>query len=266
MDDWRSYDEVAETYERVHAPRLAEPAHDLVALAAPPPGGRVLDVGTGTGVAAQAGEAAVDDSGLTIGIDASLRMLAIGHRARPKLRFAAASAIDLPFRDGTFDVVTANFVISHFTKYQTALYDMIRVLRPGGRLAVSSWSDKRDELQRTWGEMVETVVPREMLQPVWAAAAPWHERFTDRAKLEEALLDAGLRHVRTEPREYHFRYSLEEYVSGLEIWATGRFVRGMLGEERWEDFRADVRSVFAERFPDPLNDYRDVWLAVGTKP
>lgn len=266
MDDWRSYDGVAETYERVHAPHLAEPARDLVALAMPSPGGRLLDVGTGTGVAVEAGEAAVADSGFAVGIDPSLGMLLTGHRARPKLRFAAASAIDLPFRDGSFDVVTCNFVISHFTKYQTALNDMIRVLRPAGRLAVSSWSDKRDELQRTWGEMVETVVPREILPPVWAAATPWHERFTDRAKLEEALLDAGLRHVRTEPREYRFRCSLDEYVSGLEIWATGRFVRGMLGEARWEEFRTKVRGVFAERFPDPLNDYRDVWLAVGTKP
>ncbi len=54
MNDWRSYDEVAETYERVHAPRLLEVARELVALAEVGEGQRVLDVGTGTGVAAQA--------------------------------------------------------------------------------------------------------------------------------------------------------------------------------------------------------------------
>jgi ubiquinone/menaquinone biosynthesis C-methylase UbiE len=54
MDDWRSYDGVAETYERINAPRLAQPAGDLVALAQPPRGGRDLDVGTGTGDAGSA--------------------------------------------------------------------------------------------------------------------------------------------------------------------------------------------------------------------
>ena len=49
MDDWRSYDAVAETYARVHAPRLAEPASDLVEIADVRQGWRVLDVGSGTG-------------------------------------------------------------------------------------------------------------------------------------------------------------------------------------------------------------------------
>ena len=53
MDDWRSYDRTAETYERIHAPRFVEPARDLVALAGVRAGAKVLDVGTGTGVAAE---------------------------------------------------------------------------------------------------------------------------------------------------------------------------------------------------------------------
>src|SRR5207249_3743942 len=135
MDDWRSYDDVAEIYERVNASHMAEPARDLVAMAGAPPGGRVLDVGTGTGVAAAAAAATLGSEGLAVGVDMSLGMLLQGARARPEIHLAAASAIDLPFRDGTFDAVTANFVVSHFTKYETALFDMIRVLRPGGRLA-----------------------------------------------------------------------------------------------------------------------------------
>ena len=121
MDDWRSYDGIAETYERINAPRLAQPAGDLVALAQPPHGGRVLDVGTGTGVAASAAASLLGPEGVPVGVDVSLGMLAQAARSRPSLRLAAAEAIDLPFRDATFDAVTANFVVSHFTKYQTAL-------------------------------------------------------------------------------------------------------------------------------------------------
>jgi ubiquinone/menaquinone biosynthesis C-methylase UbiE len=265
MQDWRSYDAVAETYERIHAPRLAEPARDLVAAAAPPAGGRVLDVGAGTGVATQAATHAVGDGGLVVAIDASLMMLEVGRRSRP-LAAAAAQAIDLPFRGGAFDVVVGNFVLAHFTKYQTALADIMRVLRPGGRLAFTAWADGHDELTQTWLESVWSVVPREVLEPAIAQAAPWRDRFRHRDALEEALMDAGLRHVRTEKREYRFQYALDEYVEGLGTWATGRFVREMLGGRGWEAFRERTLTTFAERFSDPLNDFRDVLIAVGTKP
>jgi ubiquinone/menaquinone biosynthesis C-methylase UbiE len=267
MDDWRSYDDVAETYERINAPRLAEPARDLVAMVEPSPGGRVLDVGTGTGVAAAAAAAALRDGGLAAGIDVSTGMLAQARRARPGLRLAAATAIDLPFRDGTFDAVTANFVLSHFTKYQTALFDMIRVLRPGGRLAVSAWAgDDGDDLQKTWGELAENAVGQELMDDVRGQAVPWGNRFADRTALEEALLEAGLKHVRTEHREYRFVYALDEYVEGLGTWSTGRFLRSMLGTDGWEAFRRNAVETFRARFADPVNDFREVWLAVGSRP
>jgi ubiquinone/menaquinone biosynthesis C-methylase UbiE len=267
MDDWRSYDGVAETYERINAPRMAQPAADLVALAQPPRGGRVLDVGTGTGVAASAAAALIGSEGEAVGVDVSLGMLRQAARARPELLLAAAEAIDLPFRDGTFDAVTANFVVSHFTKYKTALFDMIRVLKRGGRLALSSWAEGDvDALQKTWLELVERAVGQQMLLDVRTQAIPWADRFSDRMAIEETLLDAGLKHVRTARREYRFAYPLHDYVDGLGTWSTGRFLRSMLGPERWESFRRNAQQVFADRFSDPVNDFRDVWLAVGAKP
>ncbi|HKZ75942.1 MAG TPA: class I SAM-dependent methyltransferase [Actinomycetota bacterium] len=267
MDDWRSYDGIAEAYERIHAPRMAQPARDLVAMARPSAGGRVLDVGTGTGVAVSEATKAVGPGGLAVGVDVSLGMLEEASRARPGVRLAAASAIDLPFRDGTFDVVTASFVVSHFTKYQTALFDMIRVLKPGGRLGMSSWADNNtDDLQKTWFGLVEAAVGQLLLRDIHAQAVPWGERFADRAALEEALMDAGLRQIRTERREYRFTYTLDEYVEGLGTWSTGRFLRSMLGPAGWEAFRSRAHEVFQERFSDPVNDFRDVWLALGQKP
>jgi hypothetical protein len=49
-------------------------------------------------------------------------------------------------------------------------------------------------------------------------------------------MEAGIRHVRTEVRRYRFQYSLDEYVEGLSTWATGRFVRSMLGEDAFARF------------------------------
>jgi ubiquinone/menaquinone biosynthesis C-methylase UbiE len=260
--DWRSYDGVAATYERVHAPRFAEPARDLVALAGLANGARVLDVGTGTGVVAAA---ARDAGAAAVGIDPSLDMLAMARRDRPTVPVVAAEALDLPFRDGVFDAVTAGFVIAHFANPETALFDMRRVLATGGRLGVSSWADGADAFSETWLELIYGLVPKEMVEPSLAGVVPNRERFRRPAVLGDTLSEAGFRHVRVEKQVYEWRYPQEEFVAGLEIWATARFARGMVGEEAWATFRERARDTFAERFPDPMHDRREVLLAIGTK-
>lgn len=262
MQDWRSYDGVATTYERIHAARFAEVAKDLLELSGVKAGDRVLDVGAGTGAGLEPAEAA---GAWATGIDASFQMVAEGHRARPSARLAAAEAVDLPFGAGAFDIVTANFVIAHFTKAETALHDMLRVLKPGGHVAVSSWSDGRDSFSDTWREMVETIVPRAMLEPTYDRAVPGHGRFAKRMELEELFIDSGLRHVRSEPRRYRWSYGVDDYVDGLAVFATGRFVRQMLGDAAWDAFLIRAKAMFRERFADPLNDFRDVLLCVGAK-
>jgi ubiquinone/menaquinone biosynthesis C-methylase UbiE len=263
MDDWRSYDGVAETYERVHASRFAEAARDLVALLALGDGQRVLDVGTGTGGGA---DEVVDAGAVVVGVDRSLGMLTVGHRVRPSIPFAAGEVIDLPFRDRSFDAVIGNFVLAHFVKVETALFDVARVLVPGGGVGFTAWADGKDAFSDTWLELVESVVPREMLAPAYGAAAPGHGRFQHPEAVEEALRDAGFRRVRTERRRYQWSYARDDLVEGLGTWTVGRFVRNMLGEQGWASLMERARTTFADRFPDPLNDFRDVILAVGRLP
>ena len=263
--DWRSYDSVAELYDRVRAPLHEAPATDLVGLLDLQTGERVLDVGTGTGVAARAAGAAVGEDGLVVGLDPSWEMLRRADN-RGVSRLVAGRALDLPFADATFDVVTAAFVIFFFKKYQTALHDLHRVLRRRGRIGVTTWGPGEDEFRRTWREAAEAFVGRDLLRDAMKQGAPWEQLFSDPARLKDVLREAGFRDIRVERRDYRHTVTLEDYVSGRETSVTGRFLRGMLGEEAWRRFHDRVSEEFRNRFPDPIGDTNDVLLAVAVKP
>jgi ubiquinone/menaquinone biosynthesis C-methylase UbiE len=262
--DWRSYDTVAEVYDRVRVPLHEPPARDLVSAVGPSAGDRVLDLGTGTGVAAVAAAEAVGPTGLVTGADPSLGMLRL---ARDRgVSVVAAQAIDLPFRDGTFDAVLANFVIFFFRRYETALFDMLRVLRAGGRLGVTTWGPADDEFRRTWRVVAESFTGRELLRDALRKAAPWEEHFSDPERLADALRQTGLRSVDVQRRQYRATISIEDYLAGRETSAHGRFLRQTLGPTLWDRFRGRVEEEFRGRFPDPIGDTEDVLIGVGTKP
>ena len=106
-------------------------------------GDRVLDVGTGPGYLALAAARLVGPDGAAVGIDASPEMVERARvraaRAAADATYLVASAADLPFDDGSFDVVVSRLVLHHLTGELTglALAEMLRVLRPGGRLLVA---------------------------------------------------------------------------------------------------------------------------------
>jgi SAM-dependent methyltransferase len=176
MDDWRSYDRTATVYERVHAPRFAEPARDLATLAGVGVGTRVLDVGTGTGIGA---EVARDLGAEVIGIDPSVGMLD-ARAARPEIGGGCHQAIDLPFPNGRL----------------TSCQFRARALRQGRNGPVRAYARRAFRGDRVhagptsraftdaWRELVSTVVPDDMLGPTLAKAIPNHERFTRRSAVE----------------------------------------------------------------------------------
>lgn len=257
--DWRSYDEVAEDYDRVRAPVHQEPARDLVQTIRLSEDGRLLDVGTGTGLAARS-----VDRGIAVGIDLSLGMARVA-RGRGLERVAVAAAIDLPFRDQSFDAVVSAFVLHLVPKYETALFDMVRVLRRGGRLGLATWVAADDEFTRTWREIAESFATKELLADAQRKAAPWAELLSDPGRVEEVMRGAGLRDVDVENRTYRSEVSIDDYLTGRETSAIGRFLKEMLGPALWERFRSRVVEEFRARFRDPIGDTNDVLISVGTR-
>jgi ubiquinone/menaquinone biosynthesis C-methylase UbiE len=262
MSQWKTFDAVAETYDRVRAPVHQAPAADVVDLLGSPTSGGLLDVATGTGVLAAAAQAAGWDP--VVGIDRSVPMLTQAFR-RGVRHLAASEVVDLPFRDSTFGALGVAFALHTFAKYDTALFDMLRVLRPDGRLGVATWGSGDDEFTRVWRWVAETFATKDLFKDALSRAAPWQERFSDPARLEEALRDAGLRNVSVERRQYRTTLTIDDYLTGRGISAQGRFLRDTLGEPLWQRFHERVSSEFRERFPDPLGDTNDVLIAAGTK-
>jgi arsenite methyltransferase len=103
-----------------------------------PVGGTALDVGSGPGnVTASLARAAGRD-GLALGVDISEPMLAraVEAQAGRNVGFLRADAQELPFRDETVDAVTSLAVLQLIPTPSTALAEIVRVLRPGGRVAI----------------------------------------------------------------------------------------------------------------------------------
>ncbi|HXM55958.1 MAG TPA: methyltransferase domain-containing protein [Candidatus Dormibacteraeota bacterium] len=114
-------------------------AERLVALAAPRPGEVCLDVGCGTGLVARGLAETVGADGHVDGLDVSEGMLALARAAAlPNTTFHHASAEPhLPFRDGTFDLVTFCDSLAYMDDPGRLLEEARRVLRPSGRIALA---------------------------------------------------------------------------------------------------------------------------------
>lgn len=130
----------AAAYEAFFVPALFEEwAHRVAAAARVGPGDRVLDVACGTGVLARAAADRVGVAGSVAGLDINPGMLAVAARQASQIRWRQGSADALPYEAGSFDAVVSQFGLMFFENQVAALKEMLRVLRPGGRLAVAVW-------------------------------------------------------------------------------------------------------------------------------
>lgn len=137
---------LAERYERDLVPELFEPwARDLVDLAAPRPGERILDVACGTGVVARAAAPRVGPSGTVTGIDVNADMLALARDLcaglRPPITWKLANALDTGLPDAAFDVVFCQQGFQFFGDRAGVARELRRLAAPGSRVALSVWCD-----------------------------------------------------------------------------------------------------------------------------
>jgi len=262
LRDARSYDGAARVYERVNAPRLFDaPARALVAAVAPSAQSRILDVGCGTGAVSRAALAAAR-SAFVVAMDPSSDMLEAARRGGVE-RVVAGSLPSLPFRDQSFDVVVSAFVLTHVDDADASLIEMARLLRTGGCIGVSAWAAGDDEYFAAWSEVMGRYVDPDRMKHAGNVILPGEARFSRPGALTDALRANGFDGIRAHDADFEFQLSVDEYIEGREVCASGRALQTLLSDDEWRRFRADVRASLAPRFPRGVSYTRRVLIATA---
>jgi SAM-dependent methyltransferase len=181
--------DAAHAYEALFVPALFGQWAPKVADAAQAQSGqRVLDVGCGTGILAREIVSRVGSVGRVVGIDPSPGMVAVAKQVAPAVEWREGVAESLPFPDQSFEAVVSQFGLMFFKDRHQALREMLRVLAPGGRLAVAVW----DSLEHIPAYASEVALLEQMagLQAANALRAPFV--LGDRKDLATLFSEAGV--------------------------------------------------------------------------
>ena len=202
-------------------------------------GTRLLDVGTGPGyVAGAAAERGADATG----IDVAAAMVAIARQAWPGARFRQGDAHSLPFPDRSFDAITSGFAILHLGRPERAVAEMVRVLVPGGRVAVTVWD--QPERVPLLGAVAAALVAAGADVPDDIPAGPPFFRFSQDDELRGLLAGRGLGDVTVET----VRFVHEVRDAGV-VWdgiMEGTVRTSALVVRQPEATRRRIRAAFVE--------------------
>jgi SAM-dependent methyltransferase len=232
------FSETAAGYAATMAPSLRGVAAEVVRRADLQAGERVLDIGTGTGIAA----AAARGEGRQItGIDAAAGMLAIARSQVAGVTFEEMDFLALPFGDEAVDVLIAAHSLLFATDRITALAEWRRVTRAGGRLSLSVPGPGNVtptaiyvDIYRRHGIDTSDRYPTPDALAGWARDAGWTDVETDADPSVEIVLadEAAFRTWREigarGPATAHFTAAQHEALTDAMLAATPRDAEGTL--------------------------------------
>ena len=203
--------------------RNVEMLEQLLAAAAVRPGERVLDIGCGTGATTVPYALAVGPSGHVTGVDIARPML---DAARRRLDDGKLTNVELVLADAqvhafapdTFDLLTSRLGVMFFADPTAAFRNLIRALRPGGRLVMAVWATIEENPHwRIAFDIAVRHLGRPAPQP---PHAPGPHAFGDRDYLHGILDGAGFAAISIEPRHFHIHASSAAAAAEHAIQST----------------------------------------------
>ena len=195
---------VPENYDRLMVPLIFRPyAEELTRRVKAIGPRKVLETAAGTGVVTKAIHDALPDAKI-IATDLNPPMLEVaGQRVRSeRVRFVQADAQDLPFEDGSFDLVLCQFGSMFFPDKIRAHSEARRVLREGGRYLLAIWDRiERNQISNAAQEALVEYFPQD--PPMFMREGPFG--YHDTSRIESDLRDAGFKSVEIETIERRSR-------------------------------------------------------------
>jgi ubiquinone/menaquinone biosynthesis C-methylase UbiE len=185
---------IPEVYERYLVPMLFTPyAADIVTRVQAVDPRRVLDVAAGTGIVTRGIALMLPDAQID-GTDLNAGMIgfAEARSETPRIRWSVADAMQLPFKDGSFDLVVCQFGVMFFPDRVRAFREARRVLTHGGTYVFNVWDSlETNDLARIVSETAEAAFPED--PPLFIRRTP--HGHGDPAAIEHDLREAGFEHV-----------------------------------------------------------------------
>lgn len=216
----------APTYDRVGPRFFSYFGRRLVEFAEIPSGARVLDVATGTGAVLFPAVEAVGPRGHVTGIDLSEAMVQeiAEEVGRLKLRNVEVRQMDaeyLQFSDASFDFVLCGFAVFFFPQSDRALSEMCRVLKPHGRIAITTWGRLFVEQWKWFNELVAAHLrPEGETEQASDSQSPRPSLLDEPEELRGIITIAGFTDVQIVTETAEFIYAdEEEWWSSL--WSHG---------------------------------------------
>lgn len=232
--------DLAATYDRVGF-RQFEHGKQLVALLNLKKGDRVLDVGCGTGLLGAWVADQVGERGEVIGIDPLPLRVVLAARKHTRFHTKVGRAEDLSeFADESFDAVYLNSVFHWVPDQPKALAEALRVLRPGGRIALNSADALRPHDSNV---LLRQALDEVGLRSVGHAAGA-HNHRVDATRLAELLAQAGFSGI--EVASHTFVDQLQD-VDELIAWSRSSSFGNWLS-----DFEPDQRGRVRDRLAELL--------------
>jgi ubiquinone/menaquinone biosynthesis C-methylase UbiE len=231
----------------------------------------VLDVATGTGAVLFPAAEIAGPAARLVGIDFSEGMINETKRQIERLGLANVEtrlmdAEHLDFPDASFDCVFCGFSVFTFPQPERGLGEIVRVLKPGGRFALSNWSPSVYQgLARTF-ELLKRYLPPEAPVPLAGIG-----RFADPQRLAAMLAEAGFISVQARPLDADFTFASEaEYWD----WVGSTGIRGAIdallsnaGTAALQSFKADFYALLqGYKKPDGLHGPAGAVFFVARKP
>jgi len=194
-------------------------------------------------------------------------MISLAGRLHPGLDFRQADVHELPLADAGFDAVVGNFLILHLGRPEQAMAEFVRVLRPGGKLALTAWDFP--ERARFLGVFLDAVAEAGATPPDDLPTGPDFFRFSVDAEFDALLGEHGLEDRAVTTIDFdHPVASADELWDGL-LGGTVRTSALILRQP--EETRRRIRDAFdrlvgAYQRGSALELPVSAKLAVGRKP